>query len=109
MFEECLKLPGVEVWSDASEGWGCGALWGDRWFQLEWSQYQDFMGASIVVKELLPIVVAAAIWGHLWMGKVVLCHCDNPAVVSAVCGGYCKDPSINGSDDAVPLLFGGQV
>ena len=94
MLEECLKSPGVEIWSDASGGWGCGALWGDQWFQLEWSQFYDFASASIAVKELLPIVVAAAVWGHLWRGKVVLCHCDNLAVVSAVCGGYCKDPSM---------------
>ena len=61
MLEECLRAPGVEIWSDASGSWGCGALWGGRWFQLEWSQHQDLADASIAVKELLPIVVAAAI------------------------------------------------
>ena len=94
MLEECLKAPGVEIWSDASGSWGCGALWGGRWFQLEWSQYQDLADVSIAVKELLPIVVAAAIWGHMWSNKTVLCHCDNLAVVSAIRGGYCKDPSM---------------
>ena len=34
------------VWSDASGGWGCGAMWGD---------------ASIAVKELVPIIIAVAI------------------------------------------------
>ena len=71
MLEECLKAPGVEIWSDASGSWGCGALWGGRWFQLEWSQHQDLAEASIAVKELLPIVVVAAIWATC--GQVKQC------------------------------------
>lgn len=94
MLEQSLRSPGVEVWSDASGGWGCGALWEERWFQLEWTTYPSFANASIAVKELLPIIVATAIWGHLWRGKVVLCHCDNQAVVSTIQGGYCRDPSM---------------
>ena len=94
MLEECLKSPGVEVWSDASGGWGCGAWWGDKWFHLEWSHYRDWADTSIAVKELLPIVVATAVWGHMWRSRMVLCHCDNQAVVSVVRGGYCKDLSM---------------
>ena len=94
MLKECLKAPGVEIKSDASGSWGCGALWGGRWFKLDWSQRQDLAEASIAVKELLPIVVAAAIWGHMRSSKTVHCHCDNLAVVSAIRGGYCKDPSM---------------
>lgn len=43
------------------------------------------------VKELLPIIVEAAVWGEQWLGLVVLCR-DNQAVVAAVKGGYCRDP-----------------
>lgn len=50
MLEECLRSPGIEEWSDASGGCGCGAMWGD---------------ASIAVKELVPIIIAVAIWGHV--------------------------------------------
>ena len=66
-------------------------MWGGRWFQVAWS---DLAGASIAVKELLPIIVAAAIWGHMWRGKIVLSDCDNQGVVSAACGSYCKDSSM---------------
>lgn len=41
---------------------GCGAMWGDT---------------SIAVKELVPIIIAVAIWGHMWRGNIMLCDCDN--------------------------------
>ena len=28
--------PDVEVWSDASGSWGCGAMWQSMWFQVAW-------------------------------------------------------------------------
>ena len=49
---------------------------------------------SIAAKELLPIIVVEAIWGPFWRGTLVLCHCDNEAVVAAVKSGYCKDPTL---------------
>ena len=81
----------VEIWSDASGSWGCGGLWGVRWFQVAWSAWPDFAEASIAAKELLPIIVAVAIWGPWWKGNVVMCHCDNQSVVDVVRGGYGRD------------------
>ena len=46
----------------------------------------------ITVKELVPIVIAAAIWGHQWRGKRVKVHCDNMAVVYIVNHGSSKNP-----------------
>lgn len=85
------QSPSVEIWSDA---WGCGVFWGAQWFQVPWSEWPGFSGASIAAKELLPIIVAVAVWGPSWRGGLVLCHCDNEAVVSAVKRGYCKDPAL---------------
>lgn len=84
--------PGVEIWSDASGSWGCGAMWEAEWLQLGWSGCGSFYTASIAAKELLPIVLATAVWGPLWEGSVVLCHCDNQAVVDVLRGGYSRDP-----------------
>ena len=36
---------------------------------------------SIAVKELISVVLAAALFGHQWMGKVVQFVVDNKAVV----------------------------
>ena len=75
--------PDVEVWSDASGGWGCGAYWRTRWFQLPWLTV-PIASHGIAAKELLSIVLAAAIWGHEWRGRTVRFRCDNYAAVAAV-------------------------
>ena len=86
--------PDVDIWSDASGSWGSGALWGGKWFQVPWGEWPAFREASIAAKELLPIIVAAAVWGAAWVGSTVCCHCDNQSVVASVRGGYCKDASM---------------
>ena len=55
-------LPSVTVQSDASGGWGCGAVWGKLWLQVQWpSSWAD---VSIALKELAPIVFAALVFGR---------------------------------------------
>ena len=72
----------IEMASDASGAWGCGAWHGRQWFQLQWDHRSIHL--SIVVKELLPILLACAIWGRAWQGCRVICHCDNQAVVAGL-------------------------
>lgn len=104
------ELPGdVEVWSDASGSWGCGGIWDEKWFQVSWEECPQFSSAPIAAKELLPILVASAIWGMQWKGLRVRCHCDNQAVVAVIRGGYCREPGIDGSFIEVLVLFGGEV
>lgn len=54
--------PSCSMFSDASGGWGCGGSWSSHWFQLQWPQ--EWLPLNIAVKELLPIVLGAATWGH---------------------------------------------
>ncbi len=51
--------PQVIITSDASESWECGAYWGGKWFMLPW--VVRMVDTHITVKELAPVVVAAAI------------------------------------------------
>ena len=44
----------------------------------------------ITVKELVLIVVACAVWSHLWK---VRCLCDNAAVVAFIRSGSSRDPA----------------
>ena len=81
--------PSVHVTSDASGTWGCGAYTGQMWFQFQWPD--DMLDCHITIKELIPIVFAAAIWGDLWSGKSVLFHCDNAAVVTILSSGTSRD------------------
>ena len=59
-----MATPAAVLTSDASGNWGCGAYFGSNWFMLPWS------GLNIIyhftVKELIPFVIAGALWGPLW-------------------------------------------
>ena len=77
-----LHLPQLEMSSDASGSWGCGAWYGTHWFQFRWDEIS--LPLPIMVKELLPIVLAGWVWGHTWTGYRIICHCDNQAVVAAL-------------------------
>lgn len=72
----------VTLTSDASGGWGCGAFCGIQWFMLKWAG--SIEGCHITVKELVPIVIAAAVWGSEWQGRTVQVWCDNAAVVAII-------------------------
>ena len=80
---------GHELTSDASGTWGCGAWYGTSWFQYPWSGRAQHL--SIAVKELFPIVIAAAVWGHRWKGLSITSYCDNTAVVAVLNSRSCRD------------------
>ena len=80
--------PDVTLTSDASGSWGCGAFTGDDWFQLQW--VGPISNCHITTKELVPIVLAAALWGPAWKGQTIHARCDNTAVVSLINSGSGK-------------------
>ena len=88
------QAPDAEFFTDASGSWGCAALWEGHWFQLPWTSTPSFASASIAPKELLPVVLAAGTWGYNWVGKTILCHSDNEAVVSVINTGSCREPHL---------------
>ena len=88
--------PAVVVTSDASGHWGCGAFCERKWFQLQWDP--TLSQKSIAAKELIPIVVACAVWGPTWEGQVVRCRSDNQTVVAVIQTRYSRD------DDLMHLL-----
>ena len=77
------------ITSDTSGSWECGALYLSQWFQIAWGG--PVAESSITVKEMVPIVVVAAIWGRSWAGSTVLAKCDNAAVVAMINNGNCKE------------------
>ena len=64
--------------------------WSDTPQQLASSLEED----SITFKELLPIVLAIAVWGSCWARSSVMCFCDNQGAVAAANSGYSKVPRI---------------
>jgi len=41
---------------------GCGAAWANQWFHLSWPV--NFQPLPVVVKELIPVILAADIFGQ---------------------------------------------
>ena len=69
--------PSHEVTSDASGGWGCGAVTNTgQWFQVQWPE--SWSEINIAVKEMVPVVISVAIWGAKSLLSV---RTDNMAVV----------------------------
>ena len=97
--------PGPTVVSDASGSWGCGAfcLPSTEWFQLQWSPEWQLLHIS--AKELLPMVVSAAIWGDQWEGQSVRFLSDNQATVSVLVGRTARDAHITRYFLFCPILF----
>jgi hypothetical protein len=83
--------PSHEVTSDASGGWGCGAVTNTgQWFQVQWPE--SWSEINIAVKEMVPVVISVAIWGREWAKSLLSVKTDNMAVVHALTAGTAKDP-----------------
>ena len=88
-----LPDPACHVYSDASGSYGGGAVvdtWG--WFQVQWPG--EWNEVDISVKEMVPIVIAAALWGKYWQGKHIHFHSDNMAVVAILNSRTAKTPQL---------------
>ena len=55
-----------------------------NWFQLACDTVLAMRGKNIATQELLPVVLAGAVWGKAWTGWHVQCLCDNEAVVAVL-------------------------
>ncbi len=87
-----LQRPQLHIYSDASGSWGCAALTGAVWFQLQWPP--SARDGHISAKEMIPIVIAALLWGKEWQGLSIRFHSDNTAVVALLNSGSVCDDSM---------------
>ena len=82
--------PLSHVYTSASGSFGCGGIaLPHHWFKVNGRHSID-----ISVKELFPIVVAAAIWGKGWRQTRVCFHTDNMAVVAMLQNKSARDPIV---------------
>ena len=63
------------------------------WFKVQ--QPASWLDVAIAQKELVPVVIAAAVWGHQWQGCHVCFHSDNMAVDSVLVNQAAKDELMN--------------
>ena len=85
-----LRNPDHHLYTDASGSWGCGGWAASQWFQVKWTPSLSL--PTIALKELLPAVIAVAVWGPQWRGCLIVCHCDNAAVVTQINRLHARDP-----------------
>ena len=55
---------------------------------------QKAQALDIFCKELIPIILASATWGHKWAGHQVVYHCDNQVVVAALRSRSSRQPHL---------------
>jgi len=79
----------IQVFSDASGSWGCAAFQDPYWLQQKWTP--GLCKLTIAIKELIPVVLAAAVFGPNWSGMIVQFVVDNAAVVDALKATYCNE------------------
>eukprot|EP00794_Sanderia_malayensis_P003701 gene3701-4221_t len=75
--------------ANAAGSLGFAAINGPAWFAQPWPKACENL--SIAFKELIPIVLAAYVWGPKRSRLHVLFKCDNMAVVECLSRGLCKD------------------
>ena len=80
--------PDITVYSDASDSWGSRALRQLKWSNLPWSG--QLQTCSIAAKGLVPVVIAVALYGSQWSGRIVTFRVDNTAVVEVFNGTSCR-------------------
>ena len=92
MFFPLRGVASVDVFTDASGFFGCGGvLMSSHWFNFAWPEF--WATVDISVKELVPVVVAAALWGRFWYRTHVCFHSDNTAVVAMLTSGTGSTPA----------------
>ena len=73
-------------------------MWSMVGLQLKWSLLEQSEGSfgdqPITQKEVLPVVLACAVWGSSWKNWRVVVHCDNEAAVTVLNSGYARDSQI---------------
>ena len=60
--QQALADSDHKLWSDASGSWGAGAFWNSDWIQFQWPH--AIQQEPNVIKELVSIAVACALWGR---------------------------------------------
>ena len=82
-------LPTLQLASDTSGTWDCGAWHRSHWFQMQWDQRAESL--QIMAKELIPIVLSCAVCGPQWPNHRIQCLCNDQAVVAALYSRTCRE------------------
>ena len=92
----------VELFTDASGGWGCGGVLGFETLSQAWAR--DTSGEHIGALELEALYVALAHWRDQLRGHTILARLDNIQAVVAVNKGASRKPALRSTLRKIALL-----
>ena len=85
----------LDLYTDASGCFGCGAYFQGQWFHHQWQSHQELSKhISIQWQELFAIVATSLTWGHQWTRRKIRFFCDNLTIVQAWEGKTSRQPRI---------------
>ena len=70
--------------SDASESWGCGAIWATNWIQCEWQATMGRQEYSPQRAMANCLSLCNTGWGASWSHKRIQVLCDNAVVIEII-------------------------
>ena len=82
----------LNLGSDSSGSWGCGAIFEEEYFSLEWPS--SIPRNNLALLEFYPIVLATHVWVSKMSNKSISISCDNMAVVYIINKLKSQDPTI---------------
>ena len=74
---------------------GCGGVCAHQYFHAVFPDFVLSQALDINCLELLTIVVALKLWGHLWRGLRLTVRCENFVAVTALKSGSCRNAFVN--------------
>ena len=93
-----ISMMDLEEWSEPDEFCatdaclvGAGGIFADCYFHCEFPDFIRKANLHINNLELLTIVIAVKLWGHLWKGKKLVLNCDNKSSVLVLNSGSSRD------------------
>ena len=83
-------MPHIQVHVDSCLT-GCGGFWHTHYYHGEFPKCIINAQYPICYLEMLNVLVALRIWGHMWNDKQVLLFCDNSTTVAVLSNGRSRD------------------
>lgn len=86
LMNEAILASDFDLFTDASSTIGYGGFFKGHWFACSWPESVTLAddNLSMAFLELVPIVMAAVLWGSQWATHRIKFHCDNQATVAII-------------------------
>ena len=88
-----LSTEVVDLFTDAAQSLGCGAIHGNEWFSVAWPS-EWWTRQNITFLEFIPIYLALEVWGPSFRNRCLVLHTDNIALMHVINTQKSKEPLV---------------